>query len=516
MKHSKHALGAFITLFSIATYVIGIDDSTQRFLGEKYDSAAQSYKDLNKDPDNPFATGIGIADSQTGHHNNTVHPHYLAALLQGASQKASNPAQWLKEHWGYVVQSIPDAQCKSCNAQMRFNTLLPDKHEKTIDTITKIIAANRTAQSIAMAQCHQCGSSNIQQTPQQLVTCTDSQSQQMAQQVESLGSFKQDGVKKLPGYRLSIELADILKDNTDKTDPEKLTKTAQRLKDLHHPVTFMLHYANPQAKPNLFDNKADISWFAERCADIVRACPGLTHVCPISQIMGYGMQISRGALPPFETKLSQGEFLENIVQAQVQAGKAMKEVNPDVKVLVSHQWKPMSPKHGRLDPRYSLELLVSSIADYMYNQKFVSLIKPHIKEIDGIALSVYPRLEFNMWEPTSPNCSGIIDARAALEAIEKTAEAFPGKDIYIVETGCNNADGETKKKFVDMTLHACKIARSKGIPVKTCYFWGHSNKSYMEWNKAPGETNFGAFEDFSPDSINEYGKYLRDTVLPQK
>lgn len=479
-------------------------DSKQRFLDGEYDSASDSYQKLNTD--RKFQVGIGSATSQTNHTENTVRPDFLAMLLQKASQKAKNPAQWLKDHWGYVTQALPDVSCKSCNAQIQMHTLNKDKHNKIVDSIVSIIAANRNAHSIALTECPKCHSPNLAQSPKAINVATESHTHHMAAQLKRLGSFDQVAAQTYPAYRLSIELADILKSGTDQVDNHKLRKQAERLQELRNPLTFFHHYANPQCKPYLFNNPKDPAWFADRCADVVRACPGLTHVCPISQIMGFGLQVARGGLPPFEAPSKQ--YLDNIVEAQVLAGRAMKKVNPNIQVLVSHQWKPMKPKHNMLDPRYGLEKLISSIADHMYNQKFVKLLKPHIDEIDGIALSVYPSLYFDMWKAESDNCSGKLDPAAALEAIEKTAEAFPGKPIYIVETGCNHPDQAVKKKFVDMTLHACVLARNKGIDVRTCYFWGHSNKSYMEWNKADGACNFGAFEGSDPESINEYGKYL--------
>ena len=153
-----------------------------------------------------------------------------------------------------------------------------------------------------------------------------------------------------------------------------------------------------------------------------------------------------------------------------------------------------------------------------YNGTFVRLIKPFEKHFDGIALSIYPPIHFNLWNPEGSNCSGIIDAKSTLEAIVATSKAFPGKDIYITETGCNTPNPQTKKDFIDMTLYACKLARDKGIPVKGIYFWGHTNDPlfYSEWNSAPGTTHFAPFDTLETTnptaSINASGIHIKEII----
>ena len=450
-----------------------------------YPPAQETYQKLNSQK--PFVTSIGISMSQTEDTNNTIHPEYLKTLLAEQSQKQNNPQQWLKERHGYVVRS-----------------------------------------------------------EQEYRPFTTEDKKNMVEQLHKLGVFKQKGAQGLPAYRLSIELADIV-DNNGNTDNNKLQEQAEFLSELGNPLTFMHHYTNPQCKPRLFESREDITWFADKCVDVVRACPGLTHVCPISQIMGFGLQVARQEmLPPFScdikpkkqisfldklsnfdfTDAKATEFLENIVEAQITAGLKIKNTRPNIKVLISHQWKPMKTKHSFGNLRQPIEKCVASIADNMCNQKFVAMVKakdPKLQSFDGIALSVYPSLYFEDWKPDGNNCSGKLDPEAALEAIVQTAQAFPGKDIYIVETGCN-LDNKTeiadKQKFVDMTLYVCQLAQEMGIPVKTCYFWGQNNDQYFEWNKVKDRKNsskndkaqFGPFDTMDPESMNPYGEYLKKVI----
>ena len=420
---------------------------------QPFPPARQTFQELNVDQKNPFLMSIGIAMSQMKTTGNILHPAYLEKLLQKKSQADKNPKQWLADRNGYVV---------------------------------------RTA---------------LQETE-----FTQDDEQQLIKQLQILGVYNQPATSTMPSYRLSLEIADFV-DKYGVINQEKLLKQAQFLKDLGNPLTIFHHYANPLCKPHLFEKKEDISWFAHICAQLVKECPDLTYVCPISQMMGFGMQVARQKmLPPFSCNIDTDQFLHHIVQAQVAASYAIKKVNPHLKVLISHQWKPMKPAHCIGDPRHALECLICSIADRTYNQKFVQLVKPYIDSFDGIALSLYPALYFDTFTPCGNNCTGILDPQSALEAIIKMHQYFPDKEIHIIETGCNNNDPEIKKQFVDMTLHVCKQARDLGIPVKSCYFWGHTNNPYFEWNKLPGTSFFGPFENLSIDSINEYGAYLQSIL----
>jgi beta-glucosidase/6-phospho-beta-glucosidase/beta-galactosidase len=228
-------------------------------------------------------------------------------------------------------------------------------------------------------------------------------------------------------------------------------------------------------------------------------------------------------LPPFVCSISQREYLNNINQAQVLACKKMKEINPNLKVLISHQWKPMKPYHSMLSPWYGLETLVCYVADRMYNGDFVRILTPHQNDFDGIALSVYPAFYFNGWKLENgieANHSGKISEQDALDTIMQTHQAFPNKDIYIIEAGCNTKDPERKKEFIDMMLRVCKITRDRGVKIKGLYFWGHTNdpEFYSEWNLQPGSTNFAPFETLNPEypcnSINAAGLYLQEIVKP--
>lgn len=475
-------------------------------LNQTIPPAEQTYKELNSDPNNPFVMSIGTSMSQTEHTDNIIHPTYLSKLLQKKSKKQKSQAQWLKDRWGYVVASTPNISCNNCKLDVLLETTKQD--HVLVDVLIKVLT-NNTTNSLTFTQCPWCNSTDIIQKPKSLHIFTNEKQEQFKKQLQTLGVFDQAAAKQLPPYRISLEIADMI-NHDGAINADKLKAQAAFVQNLQNPLIFMHHYANPQCKPHLFEHKEDITWFAAACAQCVAACPNVTHVCPISQIMGFGLQVARQKmLPPFSCTIDQNQFLQNIIDAQVAASRAMKAVNPKLKVLVSHQWKPMKPMHSFGDPRHALECLICTIADRMYNQTFVQLLQKHSDSFDGIALSVYPALYFNGTTPCGNNCSGTLDPQAALEAIVKIHEAFPTKEIHIVETGCNSADPEIKKQFVDMTLYVCKLARNLGIPVKSCYFWGHTNESYFEWNKTPGTSFFGPFDGTTPESINEYGKYLQ-------
>lgn len=475
----------------------------------QFPPAGETYKKLNSDPKDPFLVSVGTSMSQTEITENIIHPTFLSKLLYKKAQIQKNPTTWLKDRWGYVIRSTSNITCKDCKQSSHLESIQQD--DPLVNSILQNILHHET-KNLVMSECPFCSSKNIVQEPKQYPTLNKEDQQALVQQLQHLGVFDQSATHSMPAYRISGELADILT-KTGEIDTQKLKEQVTFAQKLDHPLYFFHHYANPQCKPHLFEKEEDIAWFANTCAEFIKACPGLTHVCPISQLIAFGLQVSRQKmLPPFSCNITKEQFLQNIVEAQVQASKEMKKVNPNLKVLVSHQWKPMKPVHTFGDPRHALETAICKIADQIYNQSFVQLMKDKQDSFDGIALSVYPALYFDLTTPQGNNCSGILDPEAALETIVKTHQAFPTKEIHIVETGCNSNDPAIKKKFVDMTLYVCQLAREMGIPVKSCYFWGHTNAPYFEWNKNPGTSFFGPFENLDVSSINDYGIYLQEIL----
>lgn len=483
------------------------------------------FQNLNRDPNNPFALSIGTSISQTKRLENTVNPKFIREKLQSLMQKIpeAKSADWLKnkDRYWFVLDSLPTYFCK------RGDFIDPvaigkDKHSVQTQNLFENLAANRLSSKLNLTKCPYCDSDIVKEDVIADPVFTKKHESAMLKQLQYLGVDNQSS--NLPNYRISLEAADVLQPGTDIIDQKKLEEQSKFISNLGNPMLFMHHYSNPLSKENLFEKSEDVGWFSNYCKSIIEKSSNVTHVCPISQPIAFSFRPRRQGLPPFESNVSQDKFLENITNAQIRAAKEMKAVRkskggPDLNVLLSHQWKLMKPKHTSLtDPRNYLERLVASIAHKMYNQKFVDLVTPHLKEFDGIALSLYPPVYFNNIAPEADNCSGIIDEAAALETIQEVHKAFPKKDIYIVETGCNSNDPQTKIDFIDMTLNVCKVAREQGIPVKGVYFWGQTNdpEFYSEWNAAPGSTHFGPFDKLdtvNPEaSINAAGKHIKEIL----
>lgn len=493
------------------------------FAKEKFPQGKNTYQALNADENDPFVISFGTSMSQTHQTCNTVNPEHIRSTLQTIAQQQADPQSWLesKDRIWYVLRSLPKVACSHCSTVFDPSSLNPEKNKLLIKKLIKDLASNHSANKLTMKRCLKCSHKNsLIEQPKSPSTLTPAHLQAMIAQIDHLNINKQVGCKKcaLPNYRISLEACDVLKDDSIEIDQDKLQAQAQWLKQIGNPMLFLHHYANPSCIPNLFEKPQHAEWFADYCSQVVASSPQITHVCPISQLVAFGFRVKRQTLPPFQSSLDQDAYFNNIVQAHVQASKKIKALNPKIQVLISHQWKPMKPKHGVGDPRRLLEMFICSIASRMYNGKFVSLMQTHTQHFDGIALSLYPAIHFNLWVAEGDNCSGKIDAESALESIIETHKAFPGKDIYIAETGCNTPDEQTKKDFIDMTLHVCKLARDKGIPVKGIYFWGHTNdpEFYSEWNSAPGSCHFGPFEKLDPEhpcaSMNAAGKHIQEIL----
>lgn len=498
------------------TYVVG--DNVNNAL---YPYAKDTYAILNQDPENPFVLSFGTSMSQTEHTNNTVHPYFIRKQLQKLAQNNSNPKTYLshKDRIGYLLRSLPIITCQDCQTTINPSDLEPITDSELISNIIDELMHNLSETHLTLKQCPNCHG-NVTELPQKRALFTDNHKQAMLEQIQMLGVTNQTSCSQynLPNYRLSIEACDVLQDNSTDIDFEKLQTQAIFLQSIGNPLLFCHHYANPQAIPDLFEKHEHVEWFANYCSAIVSASPHITHICPISQPVAFFNRVTRNNVPPFQCSVSFSDFLKNITDAQVAACKKMKSVNPHLKVLFSHQWKPMKPKHAFGDPRRILELLVCTIADRIYNGAFVKMLQPCQDDFDGIALSVYPAMYFNLWTPEGTNHAGYFNADDALEAIMETHKAFPNKDIYIIETGCNTTDPQTKKDFIDMTLHVCKTARDQGVSVKGVYFWGHTNDPlfYTEWNMLPGTTNFAPFDDLNTEnpcaSINAAGLYMKNIL----
>lgn len=509
---------AVLTVLFSATNAVLLGDASQNNI---FPSAKDTYTILNQDPENPFVLSFGTSMSQTHHTCNTVNPDFERKKLQQIAQKDSNPKAYLshKDRIAYVLRSLPIITCEKCQITIDPLDLEPITDSELISNIIDELAQNISETQLTLKQCPHCHG-NIIELPQKRAIFTDQHKHAMLEQIQMLGVTNQKSCTQhnLPNYRLSIEACDILQDNSTEIDPTKLQAQANFLQSIGNPLLFCHHYANPQAIPDLFEKSEHVQWFANYCSSIISASPHITHICPISQPVAFFNRVTRHNLPPFECSVISSEFLKNITDAQVAACKKMKSVNPHLKVLFSHQWKPMRPKHAFGDPRRILELLVCQVADRMYNGAFINMLQPHQEHFDGIALSVYPAMYFNLWTPEGNNHIAHFSADDSLEAIMQTHKAFPNKDIYIIETGCNTTDPQMKQDFIDMTLHVCKIARDQGVPVKGVYFWGHTNDPlfYTEWNLLPGTTNFAPFDDLNIQnpcaSINAAGLYIKEIL----
>lgn len=503
----------FLSLLFVSNYAVFADADYQLFCPN---GGAQTYAELNQK--NPFVMSVGTSMSQTDPSiQNTMHPDFIRKKMYQKAQ-GKDGAEWLKheKRFWYVLRALDSWMCGNGHV-INPGSLDEKKDQKTIQAILADCAKPNDAKQLSLSKCPYCADPSVVYLGDD-TKFTLAHENAMVEQIRALYVNRQS--KKLPNMRLSIEIGSILKTNSIEIDEQKLNDLVAFITKLGNPLLFFHHYANPISIPYLFEKEEHIEWFANICAAIMQQLPQITHVCPVSQPLGFVNRIMRdGGLPPFEYKITQNQLLDNITKAQVAAALAMKKVNPALQVLVSHQWKPMRPKHtSTLDPRMLFELGICKIADSMYNGKFVSLIKDHIAIFDGIALSVYPALEFDLWAPVGSNIAGRMDFEGSLEAIVATSQAFPGMPIYIVETGCNTTDPVIKRGFIDMMLCVCKRAVDLGIPVKGLYFWAITNDSrfYREWNAPAGSCNFGPFDALDPvnptASINAAGKHIKDIL----
>lgn len=472
-----------------------------------------SYRALNaKDP---FVIGTGIGGTQTWYNTaqTVANPHYMSRQLKqlgsNLKQNGGDPLAYLTERRWYTLTSLPKISCQLCGQHIDYNnvgTLNEEIQNKLIANIATTIY-DQSSQELIVTECPYCEGNNLNMAPQTYEPFDKSKQNLLVQQLDTLGALNQ--APTLPTCRFSIELSEILNDDAT-INHAKLSELAQLVQDMKNPLLFIHHYANPQCKPHLFESYEDIEWFANVCKEIIAACPNVTHVCPISQPLGFANKVSyQRILPPFHAKAPYQKYVEIIAASQQAAARAMKAIKREqpLKVLASHQWKPM--RQSKPDD-YKAKF-ASSIADVMYNKEFIRHFSKQVKDFDGIALSIYPALYFEGFKPKGDNCSGIIDPEAAFESIYEVHEAFPDKEIFIVEAGCNCNQEEVRIKYIDTLLYISQLSRELGIAVQSCFFWGHTNDKdfYREWNFAPHSTHFGFFKDINPTSINQAGRHLQ-------
>lgn len=490
-----------------------------------YQPANVSYQRLNSGGKR-FNVGPGIGMPQTVYNTapTIYNPDDMKYLLYHMlkDMKDSEQFTWLKSQEWYALTCLPVITCQNpaCSKTINFDTIKDLEYKQINLMLQNMINTIGTPEDlgyITVTKCPYCGG-KIKLTPQQYKELTPAKQKDLAVEFLQLGVAKQfAGTQQLPTCRVSIDLGTILQDGTTYIDYDKLKELAQFIANLINPLLFIHHYANPAMMPNLFEHESDIAWFANICAEVARACPNVTHICPISQPMGMIEKVSRGMQPPYRlTKgITKAQYSKNIVDAQVQASVEIKRVRPEVKVLLSHQFKQLIPAHYPVTYKYASEFLFTRAGDYVYNQGFIKAFKPYEQYFDGIALSVYPAAIVDTWGVHSNvNLSGMIDPHAALDAVVRTNSAFPDKDIYIVEAGCNSDNPSEKQQYVDMVLHVCDIASYMQIPVKTCFFWSLTDDMnfYREWNQRPGSTYFGFYRTIDPVTIKPEGRYLQQVI----
>jgi hypothetical protein len=510
MINSKRKILFFYSLF-IISYLYPAQGASNCL------DAITNYNFLIKDSlENPFTMSVGTSMSQTHVTDNTTNPRFIRKKLYEISQKKGKEKakSWLKAknvYW-YLLRSMPKYGC--INGHEIHAGQIADEIivNKLLDDIVNHLDDN----DFILTQCPICDSDKIGIVKEEEDLFDEVMENKLVGLIKNLGVDLQieNG---LPNARLSIEISDILKIGTTEVDENKLDRMVKFINKIGNPMLFFHHYANPRVLSNLFEEQKDIFWFSDICTKIIAKLPNITHVCPISQPIGFVFRVTREDLPPFEYNKKRDEIVENMIKACAQASIEMKNVRlsqggKKLNVLISHQWKIMKAKHKNItDIRYAIELLVTTIADNKYNGLFVKHVKPYIDKFDGIALSVYPALQFDMWKAEGSNIGGDIDYEGSIDAVVETSKAFPGKDIYIVEAGCNTDDSGLKKKYIDMMICVCKRARDAAIPVKALYFWGITNHSdfYMEWNSRKGSTYFGAYDTMELSSINASGEYIQ-------
>ncbi len=480
--------------------------------------AEENYKYLMQDRSMPFAMSVGTSMSQTHLSQNTVHPEFVRKKMLEIAKKLGKEEglKWLKDEkriW-YLLRSMPQYDC-ICGfkdvSELNQNQIYVAIHYITQHFMNK--------NELEITDCPKCSEKLTKKAEHQDLFTHEMQDKMASLIKELIKDAKLEA--QIPNARLSIEISDILKSGTIEIDETKLNNVVGFINKIGNPMIFFHHYANPISLPNLFEKEEHAEWFANICAKIIEKLPNITHVCPISQPTGFMFRVTRNQdLPPFEYGVDQDTLLNNMMKASALAAERMKAVRNKngngikLNTLVSHQWKMMLPKHSYYDPRYALEAMVTTIADKMYNGKFVNAVQPYLDKFDGIALSVYPALKFDMWKPDGSNIAGAVDYQGSLGAVVETNKAFPLKDIYIVEAGCNNADEKVKKEYIDMMLCVCARARQVGIPLKFLGFWAITNDSdfYMEWNTKKGTTNFGPFDGMEPSSINAGGRHIQKII----
>lgn len=481
------------------------------------DSAASTYQAINKK--RPFAISFGTGMSQTHtSEQNTLSPEYLNPLMYELATQQADATSWLSknEHRWFALKSLHNYYCNTCQKNIIPLDLSEEAQQKILAT-----CCNKKNGTLCLATCPFCNTDQLTEQNYPKAVFSDQHQQAFLAQIDHTNVSKQPACTdyRLPNYRLSIELADILDQKTAEIDQQKLRELNQFIVQIGNPFVFCHHYANPTCKSTLFQSPDDAEWFAQQTYQVACNMPSVTHICPISQPTGYAFHVGRnGTLPPFFSRISPQEMMKNMMMAHKRAYELIKEKDPTKKVYICHQYKLFKPMHSAWHPLYALELLATKIADTMYNRLFIDSFKKIEDYADGIALSLYPPLRFNGFTPVGDNTSGNIDEQAAYETIMEMHKAFPNKPITITETGCNTNDVEKKEAFIAMLLRVCKKAIDEGVLIDGIYFWTHTNDPvfYTEWGKKPGSTHFGLFDDLNPAaptvSMNASGHMIKTII----
>lgn len=155
------------------------------------------------------------------------------------------------------------------------------------------------------------------------------------------------------GYRISLErsVIEATPNHLNDTAIKKYQALFNALKEAGiEPYVTLHHFTNPQSFEDRggFTRQENIDGFVEYCKQMIREFPMVKHWMTFNEPGIRGLEAYvRGEHPPQQENIATAsQVIRNLLIAHTKAYKAMKEINSELKIGITHQWLKFLPFSG--------------------------------------------------------------------------------------------------------------------------------------------------------------------------
>jgi len=304
--------------------------------------------------------------------------------------------------------------------------------------------------------------------------------------------------------RFSVEWADIQPTRSDFFNEHAMAKYIEAAEYIKSrgitPIITLHHFVDPLwfSQARGFEREENIQYFVEYAQFVYRRlAPHVEHIVTFNEPAVYAtMGYILGDFPPNR----KGEFgthenvLTNMMNAHVRCYDALHEdaleKHREIQVGLTHQALKFVPASTWNFPARG----VCSVMTYRFHSLFMELAKANLKKFDFFGVQYYTRpliggiIPHSTCEPEEEMVESMdfrFDPSGIGELLEEVAEALPGVELMVTETGtAGDSDDvtmdERRARYYRKSLKAVSKVQAKGIPIIAYLPW--TLFCNFEWN----------------------------------